>query len=253
MKVEKLNFSYGNNIVMSDVSAVFESGNISSILGLNGCGKSTLIKLLVGLIKAKSGTIFVDGEDISKLSISTRAKKIAYVPQLAMEDSECVVEDYIAFSLVNRFGLLERPKEEDIAKVHELLNKFNMAHKSKSKMGALSGGEKQIVMIAAAIMQETPIIILDEPTSALDMKNQYKVIEVLRELQENGKTIILTTHNPNHCLAYGGKVFLIKDGKISQNGNAEDMIKPEVLKEVYGNNLVYSKDVVGLNEVTFQR
>lgn len=137
----------------------------------------------------------------------------------------------------------QSPKQRDVENVEEYAGKFGITHFLPKKLGELSGGERQIVSICASVIQDTKIIILDEPTSALDIKNQHKVLRLLKEISLNeDKSIILSSHNPNHALYLDSNVFLLKDGKIHANGAAKDIITIENLKPIYGNNICLSKD-----------
>ncbi len=250
LKIDGVSFSYGSKEVISDMSLGFSQG-ITSILGLNGSGKSTLIKLMVGLLKAKSGMIYIDGKNINELAYSESAKLIAYVPQLGTSNVDIKVIDYLEYSYASTIKFLETPSKAHRQKAIKQLEMFGIAHLSNCNLGSLSGGERQMVAICSAVLQDTPIIVLDEPTSALDMKNQNLVLNELKKLKD--KTIILSTHNPNHCLHLGGNVCLIAEGCVANYGNVNDIIIPEVLSAVYGNNIVYSKDLIGVNEVAFKR
>lgn len=250
LRIEKVEFSYGSKEVIHNLSLSFTQG-ITSILGLNGCGKSTLIKLMVGLLKTKSGGVYIDSKNINELAYSERAKLIAYVSQLGASNADIKVIDYLEYSYASTIKLLETPSKTHRQKAIKQLDAFNIAHLANCNLGSLSGGERQMVAICSAVLQDTPIIVLDEPTSALDMKNQNLVLNELKKL--NDKTIILTTHNPNHCLHLGGNVCLLANGSVVKCGEINDIIIPEVLSTVYGNNIVYSKHLIGVNEVAFKK
>ena len=130
--------------------------------------------------------------------------------------------------------------------------RFKITHLLDKKLGEISGGERQIVSICSAIIQDTDLVILDEPTSALDIKNQHTVLSIIKEIaSECGKTFILSSHNPNHALFLDSNVILLQNGKISVIGNAKEIITKESLSEIYGDNLCYSKDL-SYDEVSFK-
>jgi len=159
------------------------------------------------------------------------------------------VEDYLSFGLMNTLKFYESPNIENLKKVHEAAEKFGISKFLNKKMNELSGGEKQIASICRAYIQDTKIMILDEPTSALDFKNQNLVLNILKEVASVGKTIILSTHNPNHALYLNSNAILIDNGRIVKTGKAQEVVNKEVLSSIYGNNLVYSRELE-YNEIT---
>ena len=130
--------------------------------------------------------------------------------------------------------------------------RFKITHLLDKKLGEISGGERQIVSICSAIIQDTNLVILDEPTSALDIKNQHTVLSIIKEIAEDlGKTFVLSSHNPNHALFLGSNVILLQNGKTSISGSAEEIITKEMLYEIYGENLCYSKELP-YDEISFK-
>ncbi len=244
-KCENLSFNYinGGRDVINNMSIDFEKNQIHVLIGLNGSGKTTLIKLLAGLYKSREGFIILDNRDIHEYSFLERSKYISYVAQGIDIGEDYLVEEYLSFGLMNTLKFYQAPDEENLQKIHEAAVKFKIDHFLDKKMNQLSGGERQIVSICRAYIQDTNIMILDEPTSALDIKNQGIVLKILKEVAESGKTIILSTHNPNHALYLKGKAILIDNGNIIKIGSAQEVVNKEVLKIVYGNNIEYSKNL----------
>lgn len=146
----------------------------------------------------------------------------------------------------------QSPKEEDKKRVLECAEEFGITHLLDKKLGEISGGERQIVSICAAIVQDTDLIVLDEPTSALDIKNQNKVLSVIKQIaQDKGKTFILSSHNPNHALYLDSNVYVLKAGRIEDFGRAKDIITVDNLVKVYGDNICYS-DELSYREISFK-
>jgi iron complex transport system ATP-binding protein len=246
IKVTNLSYNYigETRAVIDDISVDINTEDITTILGLNGSGKTTLIKLLVNILKPTSGSITINNKNIADMSIKERSKLIAYVPQLIKVDYDFYVHDYLSFSLTNQLDEFRSPSQEHQKKIKEMTNKFKISHLLNKKLNNLSGGERQIIAICGAFIQESPIIILDEPTSALDLKNQSMVIKALKNgRQGSGKTFILSTHNPNHALSLGGDTIILNDNKIYAKGKSREIVTLETLKPIYGDVIDYAKNI----------
>ena len=244
--VKKLSFRYQKKgkLVLDKLSFSCEKGTVNVLIGLNGSGKTTLIKTIAGLLENYQGEVFIDGKDLKGLSIKERAKKMAYVAQRSNAVNDFPVLDYLLFGTANKMNFYQSPKEEDKKRVLDCAKQFGITHLLDKKLGEISGGERQIVSICAAIVQDTNLVILDEPTSALDIKNQHAVLSIIKKIaKEQGKTFILSSHNPNHALYLSSNVFLLRSGTIVAQGRAEDIINIEALKTVYGEDICYSVEL----------
>ena len=244
--VKELSFKYQRKgkLVLDKLNFSCEKGTVNVLIGLNGSGKTTLIKTIAGLLENYQGDVFIDGENLKSLSIKERAKKMAYVSQRSNAVDDFPVLDYLLFGTVNKMNFYQSPKEEDKKRVLDCAKQFGIMHLIDKKLGEISGGERQIVSICAAIVQDTNLVILDEPTSALDIKNQHAVLSIIKKIaKEQGKTFILSSHNPNHSLYLNSNVFLLKSGTIVAQGRAEDIINIEALKTVYGEDICYSVEL----------
>lgn len=253
IETENLSFRYKKTekYVLNNIDFSCEKGSVNVFLGLNGSGKTTLIKLLTGLFGRYEGIILLNGRDLKTFSVKERAKVISYVAQRTTVAEDFTVQEYLLFGNVNKMRFYESPTDEDIKRVEDIARRFEIDELLDCKLGEISGGERQIVSICGAIVQETDVIVLDEPTSALDIKNQNKVLSFIKEIAEReNKTFILSSHNPNHALYLNANVFLLQNGNISEYGKAEDIISVEKLKTIYGDKIVYSKDLE-YNEISF--
>lgn len=251
--VKNLTFQYQRKgkLVLGGVNFSCEKGTVNVLIGLNGSGKTTLIKAIAGLLEHYQGEVYIDGRELKELSIKERAKRMAYVSQRSNAVDDFPVLDYLLFGTVNKMSFYQSPKEEDKKRVLDCAKQFGITHLLDKKLGEISGGERQIVSICAAIVQDTDLIILDEPTSALDIKNQHSVLSIIKKIaKEQGKTFILSSHNPNHALYLDSNVFLLKNGSILTQGKAEDIIKVETLKSVYGEDICYSAKLI-YKEISF--
>lgn len=253
LSVHQLSFSYfKDQPVIKNITATFEYHKIHTLVGLNGSGKTTLIKLLAGLFVPNEGEVFLGDVNLKQMDYLTRSKHIAYVRQGVSTGDDHYVKDYLSFGMMNRLAWYQSPSKEHLNTVIRTAEQFGISDLLDYKMNELSGGQKQIIMICRAFIQNTEIIILDEPTSALDFKNQSLVLKMLKEIvvKEN-KTIILSTHNPNHALFLESEVLLIHEGELIERGPASKLINIETLKGIYGDTIAYS-DTLTYKEVTIE-
>ena len=255
IKTSNLSFKYDKKAakpVLNSINLEIKEGSVNVLLGLNGCGKTTLIKLLAGLEKPTEGTILYDDQDLRTIRIKERAKKFSYVPQQANVTSDVPVRQYLSYGTTNTLAFYEHPGKEEMKLVEDTAEKLHITHLLDKNLGEISGGELQTVLIACSLIQNTPIMLLDEPTSALDMKNQNLVLSILRDIaKEQNKTIVLSSHNPNHALFLDSNVVLIHDGVVREEGPAKELIKVEKLVPIYGDHVCVSKDL-GYEEISFK-
>ena len=254
IKINNISFKYDKKtaeLTLNDINLNLKEASINVLLGLNGCGKTTLLKLLAGLEKPLSGAIYYDEEELTKISIKERSKRFSYVPQNSYVIGDILVRDYLLFGTANKLAFYQSPGEEEKQLVASVSERLGITYLLDKNIGEVSGGERQIIFIACALIQDTPIILLDEPTSALDIKNQNKVLTVLKEISKEGKTIILSSHNPNHALFLDSNVILMNKGVIATTGIAKDLITVEKLISIYGEHVCYS-DELGYREISFK-
>lgn len=252
--VKKISFKYQDKgkIVLNNMSFSCEEGSVNVLIGLNGSGKTTLIKVLAGLFERYCGDVFIDGCNLKTLSIKERSIKMAYVAQRSGAIDDFSVFEYLSFGRLNKMSFYQCPSGEDKASVLNCANDFEINHLLDKKLCEISGGERQIVSICSALVQDTKLVILDEPTSALDIKNQHVVLSIIKKIaKEQGKTFILSTHNPNHALYLDGNVLLLKDGKIVTQGQACEVVTIDCLRTVYGDDICRSLELP-YEEISFR-
>lgn len=255
IKISNLSFKYDKKsakTILNDINLEIREGTINVLLGLNGCGKTTLIKLLAGLEKPLTGCIQYGDDDLQKLSYRKRAKIFSYVPQQANVTSDVPVRQYLSYGTTNTLAFYEHPGKKEMDRVYEIAKKLNITHLLDKNLGEISGGELQIVLIACALIQGTEVMLLDEPTSALDMKNQNMILSILKTIaKEENKTIIFSSHNPNNALYLDSHVILINEGTIIEQGDSKSIITVEKLSSIYGDAICYT-DELGYREISFK-
>ena len=222
IEIKDVSFQYqANTPVLKDINLTIKKGEWVTILGHNGSGKSTLSKLIIGLLKAKTGQIIVNGIELNQDTVYDIRKKVGIVFQ--NPDNQFVgvtVRDDIAFGLEN----LQVPREEMIERIETYANKVNMAEFLNKEPHALSGGQKQRVAIAGILAMNTDIIIFDEATSMLDPKGRNMVLDTMKQLRNEGKTIITITHTMKEALL-SDRIVVLKQGRILKEGTSQDILK----------------------------
>jgi len=233
LNVQDLRFSYGDHHVLKGCSFKAEAGDLVAVQGPNGVGKSTLFQCMLGLLHGYEGTITCGGDDIKKLSRHEIAKRIAYIPQSTAPVFDYTVEETVMMGAAAQLGLFAQPGKKHRAEARRLLASLGIERLADRSFARLSGGERQLVLIARALMQKAKILIMDEPTANLDFGNQHFVMRKVRELTREGYLILFSTHNPDQSFLYANKVLAIKDGSVKAFGHPEEVLSSEMLSELY--------------------
>ena len=234
ISTKNLNISYGNLDIVKDLNLDIPKGKITTIIGSNGCGKSTILKTIARIIQAKSGDIFVNNINIKEQSPKDLAKVMAVLPQSPQAPSGLTVEELIAYGrFPHQKGFGKMKKEaEDI--VTWALKSTGIEEFRERPMEALSGGQRQRAWIAMALAQQTEILILDEPTTYLDLAHQLEILKLLEELnRKQGTTIVMVIHELNNAARFADHMRGVKKGKVVCQGTAHEVMTKENLKELF--------------------
>lgn len=240
LEIKNLSFSYSTQNakedkvqVLSAVSFNLPKDSVSCVLGPNGVGKSTLFKCILGLLKPSSGSIKFNGIDLDTLSVAERAKRISYIPQLVHVDFDYSVFDYVLMASAPELNLIQKPKKAHVARVYTALEKIGIYDLKDRPVTQLSGGQLQLVQIARALTQDTELIIMDEPTSFLDFSNTSRVLSLVQSLAREGKSILMSSHQPELAYLYANYILALKGGKVLAMGPKEKVICEDILSDVY--------------------
>jgi len=233
METKDLCFSYGETQILRHVDFKAYEGQLVALIGPNGAGKSTFFKCILKFLKDYDGQILLEGEDMKHMSRQQIAKKIAYIPQTTVPVFNYTVLDIVLMGLTGELRLLETPKEKHIAKAEKVLKDLGISHLRDRGFGRISGGERQLVLLARAIIQDAKLLIMDEPTANLDYGNQFRVMERIRGLVEEGYTVIISTHNPEHALLFAEKAFVLQDGEVRAAGPSKQVLTEELMQQIY--------------------
>lgn len=234
MRITEGYFKYGKKEVFQDLSLDVFSGDVHCILGSNGCGKTTLLRCLNGSLKLQKGRVLLNNQDISEFSIDLLARNIGMVYQEHNISFPYSVLDIVKMGRAPYLGLFDRPSDKDIKIAKDKLDLVGLYHLKDQPYTQISGGERQLVLIARTLTQEPEVVLLDEPTSHLDFKNQVLVLRIISLLAKQGLAVLMSTHHPNHALLFSNKVSLMAKDRRLITGKPEQIINEENLENTYG-------------------
>ena len=235
LKIEHLTVAYDGRLVLRDVSFGVRSGEVVALVGPNGAGKSTLIRAVSGVVPLRQGDVRINGSLLSSLSTMERARYLAVVPQARSLPPAFSVYETVLLGRTPHLGWLGRSGPQDRERVQYALEHTQMLTLADRPVGELSGGEQQRVLLARALAQDTPVLLLDEPTTHLDLQHRESLIRLIRDLAVNkGLAILMVLHDLNLAALYSDRVALLVEGCLRAIGAPSEVITGEGLSDVYG-------------------
>ena len=233
-EVKGMSCGYGGKPVLTDVSFSVRDGDILCILGPNGVGKTTLFKSMLGLLAPIKGELLIDGEDVSRWDNKKKARYIGYIPQSHVPPFPYTVQQVVTMGTVASLGMFASPSRDDQRTALRAMKELGILYLRDRVYTEISGGERQMVLIARALAQKPQILLMDEPTANLDYGNQARVLEQINRLARQGMAVVMTTHSPDHAFLCSSKVVLIERGNRISFGNADEMVTEENMRRAYG-------------------
>jgi len=234
MRARELSTGHGRRVVGQGIALCLAPGRVTALLGPNGGGKTTLFRTLLGLLPPLAGEIELDGRPLAHWGRRQIARRLGYVPQGQASVFPYSVLDTVLMGRAARLAPLAQPGRADRDAAWASLERLGIAHLARRGLGEVSGGERQLALIARALAQETPLLIMDEPTASLDFGNQQRVLDQIGLLRDGGMGILLSTHQPEHALALADEIGLLHQGRLLGPGPAAEVAAPEQLARLYG-------------------
>ncbi|WP_051342397.1 ABC transporter ATP-binding protein [Pseudonocardia spinosispora] len=235
ISIDGLSFAYprGGHRV-AEVSVSIHEHEVCVLLGPNGAGKTTLLRCLLGLLTPHRGQIQVLGTDIAELSARQLARRVAYVPQITTTPFPFTALDIAVMGRTPYLAATAAPTAADRRTATAQLDRLGIAHLAQRPFSLLSGGERQLTLLARALVQQAPVLVLDEPTAALDYGNEVRILGVITELARAGHCVLMTTHQPAHALTHASRAVLMRGGRLVADGRPEDVVTSDSLSDLYG-------------------
>jgi iron complex transport system ATP-binding protein len=237
IEIQTLSFHHPHSkeSVLKGISFQANQREMTAVLGPNGSGKTTLFKCIVGLWKPQYGKIWYQDQNLLQLPYAQRAKMLATVPQEHDPPFPYSVIDVVLMGRASHVGIFSTPAKEDYLKAEEAIETAGVQHLKARAYTKISGGERQLVLIARALAQESPVLLLDEPTSHLDFRNQAIILKKVKEImKQKSLTVLMTLHDPNLAMLFSDSAILMDAGQLVASGSPQTVITEENLKRVYG-------------------
>jgi len=234
LEARHLDFGYGARRVGSDVSLGLEAGEVLCLLGPNGSGKTTLFKTLLGLLPAQGGNVLIDGADLKSRARDEVARQVSYVPQAHAAFFPFTVAEVVLMGRTAHLGVFSSPSRRDREVARAAIERMRLGHLADAVYTRISGGERQLTLIARALAQDGRIMVMDEPTANLDFGNQVRVLQHIQSLARSGIGVLLSTHDPDQAFICADRVAMLHEGRLARTGTPEDAITAASLRELYG-------------------
>ncbi len=241
LAAHRLGFGYGAKAVGRDVDLDVRAGEVVCLLGPNGSGKTTLFKTMLGLLPAQAGEMRLGGTPMRSLQRADIARRVAYVPQAHAAHFPFRVLDMVVMGRTAHLGLFAAPTPEDSRKALAALETLGIGALADTEYTRISGGQRQLALVARALAQDAPAIVMDEPTASLDFGNQVVVLSEVKRLAAQGLAVLLSTHDPDHAFSIATRVALLDGGRLLAQGAPADVLTAARLRAVYGVSVVIER------------
>lgn len=234
MSVQGLSFAYGEHEVLHNISFSVDYGEFLSVLGPNGVGKSTLFRCMLGLLAPSAGGAYVDGRAVADMSARQLAYAIAYIPQSHSPVFNFSVFDMVLMGTTAQTGSFASPGKRQRSLANKALRRLGIEHLSDRGYANLSGGERQLVLIARAIAQQAKVLVMDEPSASLDFGNRLRVMRTVRDLTRDGYAVIQSTHDPEQAYMYSDRILALHGGRVAAFGTPKETLNADLVSALYG-------------------
>lgn len=234
IEARDIHFAYRGRRVLSGATLALAAGELVCLLGANGAGKSTLLKIMLGLLRPQRGTVSADGQPMTDIGRRRLAQLVAYVPQVHAAPFPYTVREVALMGRLPATGMFKAPGAGDRAAVDAALGHLGIGRLADRPYTEVSGGERQLVLIARALAQEARLLVMDEPLAGLDYGHQLRLLERLERLADEGYGVLMTTHDPDQPLAGCQRVALLSDGRIAVDGPPQEALTPDAIHRLYG-------------------
>ena len=234
LQAEALSIGYRGHVVASQINLTLNLGEVVCLLGPNGSGKTTLLNTLLGIAPPCAGVVKLFGQALSQMTAQQRARQIAYVPQATIGAFAFRVHELVQMGRLSHRGVWSRPTRADAQAVDAALDQLKLTPLAQARYAEISGGERQLVLIARALAQGASLLLMDEPTASLDIAHQWLVLQQIRRLAKAGVGVLCSTHDPAQALALADRVALLGAGRLQALGPPRAVLTPASLHALYG-------------------
>lgn len=234
LDIRSISVNYGATEILKDLSLQVQGGEVVSLIGPNGAGKTTLIRAISGVLPLQSGSVAINNEDLDTISITDRARLLAVVPQARRLPPEYSVHQAVLMGRTPYLGWLGNLSKYDYDKASWALDRTQMSGFADRRVDELSGGEQQLVLVARALAQDSPVVLLDEPTAHLDLRHQATILDLVHDLaRERGLAVLMSLHDLNLVSLFSDNIALLGEGRILAHGTPNEVLRREYLSDIY--------------------
>lgn len=241
---QQLSVAYGDTTIIENLSVTIPKGKVTALIGPNGCGKSTLLKTLSRINKPKSGEIFVEQTPLGNIKDKVLAQQLSLLPQVLVSPEGITVRKLVEYGRSPYVSHWGRLSQADKMIVEQAMTETGVLDLAEQNVESLSGGQRQRAWIAMVLAQDTEIVMLDEPTTYLDLSHQIELMELMRAMNEQGKTVIVVLHDLNQACRYCDHLVVLKKGQLMAQGSPEDVFTEQLLQEVFDLDAVVINDPI---------